>query len=158
MREQALEEFRATLKDVILQLRTGSIEIPSRRIAEKVLNRITDDKVRKLCEELNSTPDENVLSLTQCLGETLKWSLWYRAKQLRTALSENGNLWPLLDEAIKLPYYTDAATNKFLKQFRDNFLKAFYDMVRHSESYIPTTNDINPAIAALEKVLEETFP
>jgi hypothetical protein len=65
----------------------------------------------------------------------------------------------LLDEAIARPYYSGNAVNRFLREFRNNFMKTSYDMVRHDATYIPNSSSaFGPAIDALEHILKETFP
>src|SRR5207247_594478 len=113
--------------------------------------------IKQLCIELNNTPDTNVFSLAQIIGETLKWSLWFRAKQVGTSLTERTGLEALLDEAIKKPYFTSNVARRFLSEFKTNFMKQQYDMVRHSETYIPDILVLNPQIDALETILEECF-
>ncbi len=130
-----------------------------KRIAPEVINAINNPKVKQICEELNNTPAENVLSLAQSLGEALKWTLWYRAQQVGTTMTvSNMRLSRLLEDAITHPYYSGNAAIKFLKDFKYGFLKTGYDMVRHDPAYIPDIVVLNPAIDALEHVLKETFP
>jgi hypothetical protein len=131
-----------------------------KRISDEVINAISDPKIKQFCAELNSTPDENVFSLTQGIGETLKWALWYQAQKVGTSIpARNMGLERLLDEAIARPYYSGNAVNRFLKEFRNNFMKTSYDMVRHDSTYIPNgSSAFGPAIDALEHILKETFP
>ena len=64
-----------------------------------------------------------------------------------------------MDEAINKPYYSGNAATRFLKDFKNNFQKTSYDMVRHDPGYIPNSvNAFGPAIDALEHILKETFP
>jgi len=136
--------------------------IIKKQIAPEVINAISDPKIKQICMELNSTPEQNVISLMQGLGEGLKWTLNYRAKQVPGASPiprhKIGDLGPLLDDAIKVPYYSDNASNRFLEVFRNHFLKAFYDAIRHDAAYIPDLMVINNAIAGLEHLLRVTFP
>lgn len=157
LREEAYQEFQYKVDEVIARLKSGTVSISKKRISEEIVNQVSDPKIKRICIEINNTNDANILSLTQSLGECLKWSLWYQAKKVGTKLKEGGELKPLLDEAIKTPYYTDNAANRFLKEFRDNFLKTGYDMVRHSDNYIPDIVVVNPAIDALEHILRITF-
>jgi hypothetical protein len=131
-----------------------------KRISDKVINAITDPKIKQFCVELNNTPDENVFSLTQGIGEVLKWTLWFRAQQVGTSMTvRNMGLDRLLDDAINRPYYSGNAAVRFLKDFKNNFLKTSYDMVRHDSTYIPNSSSaFGPAIDALEHILKETFP
>ncbi len=130
-----------------------------KRIAPEVINAISDPKIKQICMELNDTPTQNVLSIAQSLGEALQWTLWFRAQQTGTSITvRNIRLSKLLDEAINHPYYKSNAAIRFLKDFRDSFLKTGYDMVRHDPAYIPDIVVLNPAIDALEHVLRETFP
>ncbi len=139
-----------------------SASIMKKRIAPEVINAISDPKIKQICIELNSTPEQNVISLMQGLGEALKWTLNYRAKQVPGASSiprkKIGDLGPLLDDAINVPYYSDNASNRFLEVFRNYFLKAFYDAVRHDAAFIPDLVVINNAVAGLEYLLRATFP
>ena len=57
------------------------------RISAEVVNAITDPKIKQICMELNNTPDENVLSLAQSVGEALQWTLWYQAQKVRTSIT-----------------------------------------------------------------------
>jgi hypothetical protein len=102
---------------IISQNYDASASVMKKRIAPEVINAISDPKIKQICTELNSTPDQNVLSLMQGLGETLKWTLNYRAKQVPGASPiprhKIGDLGPLLDDAIKVPYYSDNASNRF---------------------------------------------
>ena len=133
--------------------------VMKKRISIEVINAISDPKTKQICLELNNTPNQNVLSLAQGLGEALKWTLWYRAQQVGTSMTaSNMRLSRLLDDAINHPYYTSNAAIKFLKDFKYGFLKTGYDMVRHDPAYIPDSFVLNPAIDALEHVLKETFP
>jgi len=147
---------------IISQDHNISAFIIKKRIAPEVINAISDPKIKQICMELNSTPEQNVISLMQGLGEGLKWTLNYRAKQVPGASPiprhKIGDLGPLLDDAIKVPYYSDNASNRFLEVFRNHFLKAFYDAIRHDASYIPDLMVINNAIAGLEHLLRVTFP
>jgi len=135
--------------------------VMKKRIAPEVINAISDPKIKQICLELNTTPDQNVLSLMQCLGEALKWTLNYRAKQVPGASqiprNKIGDLGPLLDDAIKVPYYSDNASHRFLEVFKNHFLKAFYDAIRHDAAYIPDLDVIINAIVALEHILRITF-
>ncbi len=129
-----------------------------KRISDKVMNAITDPKIKQICAELNNTPDENVFSLAQGIGEVLKWTLWYRAQQVGTSMTVSTmKMSRLLDDAIN-SYYSGNATVKFLKDFKYGFLKTGYDMVRHDPTYIPNSGAVGPAIDALEHILKETFP
>ena len=139
------------------QIESGAIEAKKRKFSEEVINKISSPKVKQLCIEINKTPDDNSLSLVQNIGEVLKWTLWHKAKEVGTKLNEQGNLQPLLNEAIGKPYFKSNSVNRFLKNFRDNFYKTQYDLVRHSEDYIPEIN-IDPVIDSLENILKETFP
>jgi hypothetical protein len=137
---------------------TGTPAAVKKRISDKVINAITDPKIKQFCVELNNTPDENVLSLAQGIGEALKWTLWYRAQQVSTSMTVSTmKMSRLLDDAINL-YYSGNATVKFLKDFKYGFLKTGYDMVRHDPAYIPSSSAFGPAIDALEHILKETFP
>ncbi len=130
-----------------------------KQIAPEVINAISDPKIKQICEELNNTPAQNVLSLAQGLGEALQWTLWYRTQQFGTSMTvSNMKLSRLLEDAINHPYYSSNAAIKFLKDFKYGFLKTGYDMVRHDPAYIPDIVVLNPAIDALEHVLKETFP
>lgn len=130
-----------------------------KRISDEVMNAITDPKIKQFCTELNNMPDENVFALTQGTGEALKWTLWYRAQQVGTSMTANSmGLDRLLNEAISHPYYSGNATTRFLRDFRNNFLKTSYDMVRHDPVYIPNDSAVDPAIDALAHILKETFP
>jgi hypothetical protein len=46
----------------------------------------------------------------------------------------------------------------FFEVFKNHFLKAFYDAVRHDAAYISDLIVINNAIAGLEHLLRVTFP
>ncbi|HEY7415490.1 MAG TPA: hypothetical protein VH593_09875 [Ktedonobacteraceae bacterium] len=131
-----------------------------KRISDKVMNAVTDAKIKQFCVELNNMPDENVFSLTQCIGEALKWTLWYQGQKIGTSIpARNIGLERLLDEAISRPYYSGNAAVRFLKEFKNNFLKTSYDMVRHDATYIPNgSSAFGPALDALEHILKETFP
>lgn len=129
-----------------------------KHISDEVMNAITDPKIKQICAELNNTPDENVFSLAQGIGEALKWTLWYRAQQVGTSMTVSTmKMSRLLDDAIN-SYYSGNATVKFLKDFKYGFLKTGYDMVRHDPVYIPNSNALGPAIDVLEHILKETFP
>ena len=144
---------------IISQNYDTSAFVMKKRIAPEVINAISDPKIKQICEELNNTPIQNVLSLAQGLGEALQWTLWYRAQQFGTSMTvSNMKLSRLLEDAINHPYYSSNAAIKFLKDFKYGFLKTGYDMVRHDPAYIPDIVVLNPAIDALEHVLKETFP
>ncbi|MFL5665598.1 MAG: hypothetical protein ACJ8BW_30290 [Ktedonobacteraceae bacterium] len=147
---------------IISQNYDTSAFVMKKRIAPEVINAISDPKIKQICIELNSTPEQNVISLMQGLGEALKWTLNYRAKQVPGASSiprkKIGDLGPLLDDAINVPYYSDNASNRFLEVFKNYFLKAFYDAVRHDAAFIPDLVVINNAVAGLEYLLRVTFP
>src|SRR6266568_485727 len=133
--------------------------VMKKQIAPEVINAISDPKIKQICEELNNTPAQNVLSLAQGLGEALQWTLWYRTQQFGTSMTvSNMKLSRLLEDAINHPYYSSNAAIKFLKDFKYGFLKTGYDMVRHDPAYIPDIVVLNPAIDALDHVLKETFP
>lgn len=135
-----------------------SASVVKQRISQEVVNAISDSKIKQICTELNNTPDENVLSLAQGIGEALKWTLWYRAQQVGTSMTVSTmKMSRLLDDAIN-SYYSGNATVKFLKDFKYGFLKTGYDMVRHDSSYIPNSSAFGPAIDALEHIFKETFP
>ena len=86
------------------------------RISQKVVNAISDPKIKQFCAELNNMPDENVFSLTQGIGEALKWTLWFQAQKVGTSIpARNMGLERLLNEAIARPYYSGNAVNRFLK-------------------------------------------
>jgi hypothetical protein len=157
LREKALQDLRYRLQETVNALRTGATILPRKRLREDVVNKITDAKVRQLCYEINATPDQNILSLAQLIGETLKWALWHKAKANGTGLKEDGALAALLNEAISRSYYAGKAATRFLGEFKTNFMKTGYDMVRHSESYIPDITVLNPQIDALEAILAESF-
>ncbi|MBI1743370.1 hypothetical protein HYR54_09960 [Candidatus Acetothermia bacterium] len=157
LREKAYSDIKYTIDETLSSLRGGAVALPRRRLDEAVINQIADEKVRKICVEINSTPDGNTISLSQLAGEALRWVLWYKAKQLGMKLREGDSLQKLLDEAIEKPFFTSNAANRFLKDFRDNILKTSFDMVRHSDSYIPTLEILNPQFEALEVILDECF-
>lgn len=138
---------------------TGTPTVAKKRISDEAINAITDPKIKQICAELNNTPDENVFSLAQGIGEALKWTLWYRAQQIGTSMTASTmKMSRLLDDAIN-SYYSGNATVKFLKDFKYGFLKTGYDMVRHDPTYIPNSSSaFGPAFDALEQILKETFP
>ena len=139
----------------------GTLAITAKkRISEVVVNAVADPKIKQICAELNNTPDENVLSLAQSVGEALQWTLWYRAQQVGTSIkAKDMGLEKLLDEAINKPYYSGNAATRFLKDFKNNFMKTGYDMVRHDPTYVPNSvSAFGPAIDALEHIIKETFP
>lgn len=164
IREAAYKKLKYIVDDIITRIKSGAVSIPKKRIAIEVVNVISDPKIKQICIELNSTPDQNVLSLAQSLGEVLKWILWYRAQQIPGAIQSFngrvGELGPLLNKATdkNAPYYSDNAARRFLDDFKNNFLKTGYDMVRHDPTYIPDIIVLNPAIDALEHLLKVTFP
>ena len=159
LRENAYKRLKYIVDEIIAKIRSGSISVMKKRIAVEVINAISDPKIKQICMELNNTPDQNVLSLAQSLGEALQWTLWYRAQQFGTSMTVSTmKLSRLLDDAINHPYYSSNAAVKFLKDFKYGFLKTGYDMVRHDPAYIPDIVVLNPAIDALEHVLKETFP
>jgi hypothetical protein len=155
---QASSSSQTTLS-MMSQYTAPLISVMKKQIAPEVINAITDPKIKQICMELNDTPAQNVLSIAQSLGEALQWTLWYRAQQFGTSTTvRNIKLSRLLEEAINHPYYASNAAIRFLKDFKDGFLKTGYDMVRHDPAYIPDIVVLNPAIDALEHVLKETFP
>ncbi len=163
MREDAYKKLKYIVDDIITRIKSGAVSIPKKRIVIEVVNAISDAKIKQICIELNNTPDQNVLSLAQSLGEALQWTLWYQAQKVGTSIKDVRNMKfsVLLDEAINLPYYSGNnanAADKFLKDFKYNFLKTGYDLVRHDPTYIPDIKILNPAIEALEHVLRATFP
>jgi hypothetical protein len=157
LREKALQDLRYKLHEVVTALRAGALRLPRRRLREEIVNRVSDAKVRQLCVEINAAPDQSVLALAQLIGEALKWALWRKAKLHKTRLKEDGALGPLLDEAIAKGYYTSKVAVRFMTEFKTNFMKTGYDMVRHSESYIPDIAVLNPQIDAVETILAESF-
>lgn len=94
VREKAFADIKYKIDQVLTNLQAGVFRLPRRRLSTEVTNKISDVKVRTICFEINSTPDSNVISLLQLLGEALKWSLWYKAKQNSTKLREDGALKP----------------------------------------------------------------
>ncbi len=157
LREQNFAEFKYKIDEIIAIIKSGTIGLSKKKLAEEIVNLISDRKLKTLCIEINNTPDSNVLSLAQNIGETLKWCLWYKAKQMNTGLNEKVGLEQLLDETINKSYFKSNAASRFIKDFKNNFLKTGYDMVRHSESYIPDIVLLNPALDALEIILKECF-
>lgn len=155
LRNKSLTEIQYKIEEVLGQLRGGAVVIQRRRLGEALIAKLTNPKVRAICLEINTTPDGNVIALSQLLGEALKWSLWHKAKQNGTTLKEDGNLQPLLKEAIDKNYFSGNAPKRFLKDFRDNHMKTSFDMIRHSESYVPDLTVLNPQFDALEAILEE---
>jgi hypothetical protein len=165
-REEAYTKLKYLVDEIIAKLKSGSVSRPRKRIVEEVVNKISDPKIKQICLEINTTPDQNVLSLGESLGEAIKWTLWYRAQQIPGAVQALGNdreLANLLDKAISknLRYYPDPserAAHRFVEEYKNNFYKAAYDMIRHDQSYIPDIVVLNPAIDALEHILKATFP
>lgn len=157
LRNDALAQLKYKLEETIEALRVGSVSTPRKKIPVEIVNRITDNKIKQFCIEINGIPDQHVLALSQLIGETLKWTVWYKAKQNNTQLKETTGLQPLLDEAIQQSYFTGNAAKRFLKDFRDNFMKTGYDMIRHSETYIPDIAILNPQVDAIQVLLEECF-
>lgn len=155
LREKALQEIKYRLNEVIAQLKSGSSNVALRRIRPEIVNALSDAKLRQLCLELNNTPDSSVLSLSQLIGETLKWAVWQKAKQNETKLTEKTGLSGLLREANQKGYFSGNVAARFLKDFEANFMKTSFDMVRHSESYVPDISMLNPQIEALEAILAE---
>jgi hypothetical protein len=147
---QAFENLKCKLDETITARRSGAVSIPRKRLRPEVINKIADAKIKQLCIEINSTTDSNVLTLAQLIGETLKWTLWHKAKQNQTSLKEDGALASLINEAIQKSYYTSNAARRFLNDFKTNFMKTSYDMVRHSESYVPDVLTLNPQLEALD--------
>jgi hypothetical protein len=126
-----------------------------RIIDQSIIYSIKNNKLKKICNEINTTPDENVLSLANSIGEGLKWAVWLKAKQKNTKLKVNTGLEALLNEAIANNYFKWNASTRFLQEFRNNFMKQAFDMVRHDEHYIPDIKILNPQIDALEYILKE---
>jgi hypothetical protein len=157
VREKAFADLKYKISDTLGSLRAGAVLLPRRRLKSDVINKISDAKVRTICLEINSTPDGNVISLLQLLGEALKWTLWFRANQVGTTLKESGGLQDLLNEAVAKKYFKSNAANRFLKDFKDHFVKASFDMVRHSATYVPDLTVVNPQFEALEVILDESF-
>lgn len=162
LREDAYKRLKYKVDEIIAKIKSGTVSIMKKRIADEVVNVISDLKIKKICMELNTTPDQNVLSLAQSLGEALQWTLWYRAQKVGTSITKahDVTLAKVLDEATSKikPFYTDNAVNRFLNDFKNNFLKSSYDMVRHDPAYIPDIVVLNPALDALEHLLRVTFP
>lgn len=132
-------------------------ESQKKMIDEALIEEIKDIKLKRICVEINTTPEQNVLSLSQSIGEALKWAVWLKAKQKDTKLKESIGLEALLDEAIVNSYFESNAAIRFLKNFKNNFMKTAFDMVRHDESYVPDLTILNPQIDALEHILRELF-
>lgn len=126
-----------------------------RIIDQSIIDNITNKKLKKICVEINTTPDENVLSLANSIGEGLKWAVWLKAKQKNTKLKVNTGLEALLNDAIANNYFKWNASTRFLQEFRNNFMKQAFDMVRHDDHYIPDIKILNPQIDALESILKE---
>lgn len=126
-----------------------------RMLDQKLIESIKKIKLKRICVEINTTPDQNVLSLSQSIGEALKWIIYQKAKQKHTKLKPNIGLEALLDEVISKSYFKSNASNRFLKDFKNNFMKTQYDMVRHDEDYVPDIKILNPQIDALEHILKE---
>src|SRR2546422_9316259 len=80
LREDAYKRLKYKVDEIIAKIKSGSASLPRRKIAEEVVNKISDPKIKQICLEINTTPDQNVLSLTESLGEAIKWTLWYRAQ------------------------------------------------------------------------------
>ncbi|HEU5375812.1 MAG TPA: hypothetical protein VFV38_10265 [Ktedonobacteraceae bacterium] len=163
-REERIKSYQANQPAHNALLVNQFIDVPvvtvKPRISDEVVNAVADPKIKQICLELNNTPDKNVLSLAQSVGEALQWTLWYQAQKAGTSMTaKNMGLEKLLNEAINKPYYSGNAATRFLKDFKDNFMKTGYDMVRHDPAYIPNSvSAFGPAIDALEHVLKETFP
>ncbi len=162
LREDAYKKLKYKVDEMIAKIKSGSVSIMKKRIADEVVNLISDPKIKKICMELNNTPDQNVLSLAQSLGEALQWTLWYRAQKVGTSITrvQDVTLSKVLEEATSKsnPFYADNAANRFLNVFKNNFLKTSYDMIRHDSAYIPDIVVLNPALDALEHILRVTFP
>lgn len=164
LREAAYDRLKYNVEGVIAKIKSGSVSVPKKRIAEEIVNMITDPKIRQICLEINTTPDQNVLSLMQSLGEAVQWTLWYQgycAQKIGTKIKSVKSLTlnDILDEATdkNRPFYIDNAANRFLNEFHKNFMKTYYDMVRHDSAYIPDIIVINPALVSLEHLLKVTF-
>ncbi len=82
LREDAYKRLKYKVDEIIAKIKSGSVSIMKKRIDDEVVNLISDPKIKKICMELNNTPDQNVLSLAQSLGEALQWTLWYRAAMI----------------------------------------------------------------------------
>jgi len=119
LREDAYKRLKYKVDEIIAKIKSGSVSIMKKRIADEVVNLISDPKIKKICLELNNTPDQNVLSLAQSLGEALQWTLWYRAQKVGTSITRvrDVTLTKVLEEATSKskPFYTDNAANRFLK-------------------------------------------
>jgi hypothetical protein len=157
LRQQRLEELQYALQDTAHRLRTGATHLPRKRLRAGVVTKVTDAKVQKICHEINDTPDQCVIALSQLIGEALKWALWHKAKANGTKLTEKDGLDTLLGETVNKSYYTGNVAVRFLKEFKSNFMKTAYDMIRHSETFVPDVAVLNPQLEALEAVLAETF-
>jgi hypothetical protein len=166
LREDAYKRLKYKVDEIIAKIKSGSASLPRRKIAEEVVNKISDPKIKQICLEINTTPDQNVLSLAESLGEAIKWTLWYRAQSIPgavQALGKNRELSNLLDKATdkNQPYYSDPsekAAHRFLEVYKNSFYKTSYDMVRHDPTFIPTILVLNPAFEAFEYILKVTFP
>lgn len=119
---------------------------------------ITDQKIQQICREINDAPESNVISLLSCFGDAVRFTLLLRGKQVGMQLTEKSTFEQLLSEATAKPYYSDNAVTRFLKNFQANFGKSSYDMLRHSERYVPDIQEINGNLAFLEELLSVTFP
>lgn len=146
-------------EDEYLNLKSEKNQNSKKRIIDQsIIDSIPNNKLKKICNEINTTPDENVLSLSQSIGEGLKWAVWIKAKQKNTKLTVSTGLKALLDEAVNNNYFKSNAAARFLKEFKDNFMKTAFDMVRHDEEYVPDIQVLNPQIDALEYILKELEP
>lgn len=157
LREEKFEDLKYVIGNIISKIKSGSTEFQKKRIREEIINSISDPKIKQICIEINAAPDSSVISLMENIGQCLKWILVFRAIEKKIEIRDQDEFKSILNKAISEHFYTDNAVKRFLNDFRDNFIKASFDMGRHSSSYIPDLVLINPALASLEHILKITF-
>jgi len=157
LRQAALDGVLDTLSNVVHFLKTDS-HIERQRIDTAVMNKISADKIRKTCEEINRESNENQIAMVSLIGIAIQWTIFYKAKISGYEKEDKEIRFEgLIDDVLKNKYYEDNQVNKFLHDYKTNFRKKSYDGIRHSQSYVPDMTQVNDDMRLLIFLLEKTF-
>ncbi|MFH0873413.1 MAG: hypothetical protein V1846_01080 [Candidatus Komeilibacteria bacterium] len=152
------EDLINILETLLHEIESGSAlqEIP---ISDKLLNRISDDKIKILCIELNQNfgkaPNASAMLFRTILLNVLRLKL-KKISDGQTMLKESDGLKGVIDKCIANDVYGDKHIKRFLEKF-SQIPKDIYDADVHSDWILVEQANLDSEIGGLKLILEKSF-